>query len=82
MKIDKEYLKRHSVVIGEGKISYKEEETMKTTRQHINEAAVGIATILGIFTGKTDDDIDHLMDNSEAERLNEIIQGLLENAKQ
>jgi len=80
VRIDKEYLKRHGVVIGEGKISY--EEPMKTTRQHINEAAVGVATILGIFTGKTDNDIDHLMDNSEAEGLNEVIQGLLENARE
>ena len=77
MRIDKEYLKRH---FGNGKISYKE-NTMKTTRQYINEAALGLATILGILTQKSNDDIDHLMDNPEAEGLNEIIQGLLENVK-
>jgi hypothetical protein len=54
---------------------------MKTTRQHINEAAGSLASILGIFTGKTDDEIDHLMDNYEAEALAETITELLDNAR-
>lgn len=54
---------------------------MKTTRQYINEAAADLASILGIFVGKSDDDIDHMMDNSEAEGLNEVIQELLENVR-
>ncbi len=55
---------------------------MKTTRQHINEVALGVATLLGIFTGRSDEQIDYLVFNYEAEGLNEDVQELLENAKQ
>ena len=42
---------------------------MITTRQHLNETALSLSKFLGLIIGLTDDQIDEIVDNAEAERL-------------
>ena len=50
---------------------------MATTRQRLNEAALGCAQLLGMVRGMTDDKIDEIMDHDEVERLRDAVQDLV-----
>ncbi len=42
---------------------------MTITRQHLNNAALSVAKLLGMVTGMTDEQIDEIMDGDEARLL-------------
>jgi len=39
---------------------------MKPTRQHLNDAALSLATLLGLVRGMTDEQVNEIMSNDEA----------------
>ncbi len=51
---------------------------MTTTRQHLNNAALSVAKLLGMVTGMTDAEIDEIIDNDEAFRLAQVANDLCE----
>jgi len=51
---------------------------MTTTRQHLNNAALSVAKLLGMITGMADAEIDEIIDNAEAFRLAEVASDLCE----
>lgn len=53
---------------------------MKTTRRHLNEAALSISKLLGMITRMTDDEIDKIMYNEGVAQLATVARALHEYA--